>query len=124
MPTFAQMQAQRMDEQQAQRDAAQAQRQEVIRRDLAARMAELTVTDDRITREKAALAEQHAQGARDLARQAADARETELRVRFDARFPGGSDGDFQVLRPQLLTELGAETEATIAGMRARYRSMV
>jgi len=113
-----------MDEQQAQRDAAQAQRQEVIRRDLAARMAELTVTDDRITREKAALAEQHAQGARDLARQAADARETELRRRFDARFPGASDADFRAMRIQLMGELGQEADARVEEMRARYRAMV
>lgn len=41
----------------------------------------------------------------------ADEREDDLRRRFDTRFPGGSDADYQALRPALLAELSAESAA-------------
>lgn len=54
---------------------------------------------------------------------AADDREAELRRRFDARFPGGSDADYQTLRPALLAELNAEGDRAeqVAHAEARRR---
>jgi hypothetical protein len=50
-------------------------------------------------------------------------REAELRRRFDARFPGGSDADYQTLRPSLLAELSAAAEQSeqVAHAEARRR---
>jgi len=121
MPTFAQMQELRMNEQRAQAEAIAAERQATFERGVAARAAERGPTDDRVRREKAEQAKAREQGARDRARAAAEDREDELRARFDARFPGGSDADFRLLRPQLLAEFGAEAEAPLSAMRAGGR---
>jgi hypothetical protein len=55
----------------------------------------------------------------------ADEREAELRRRFDRRFPGGSDADYQAMRPTLMAELSSEAaqaeEAARAQARARIR---
>lgn len=60
-----------------------------------------------------------------IAQAQVDAREAELRRRFDTRFPGGSDADFQALRPAFLAELSAEADRVerdgVAESRRRVR---
>jgi hypothetical protein len=58
-------------------------------------------------------------------RDQADAREADLRRRFDTRFPGGSDADYQTMRSTLMAELSSEAtqseKAAYAESRRRIR---
>lgn len=54
----------------------------------------------------------------------ADEREEALRLRFEQRFPGGSDQDYQALRPALLAELSNESAAVERDAMAESRRRV